>query len=82
MVFDVAMTIFFWIEFGSISGQKFNLNFRMIGKIVSNFLAGMNTGAIPNQDDVAWHMPLQVFECLKDLLTMNCTFKMSFVDFT
>ncbi len=53
----------------------------MLSKIVSNFLAGMNTSAIPNQDDVARKMLLKMFKRFNGLLAMNCIFKMSFVDF-
>jgi len=81
MLFDVAMTILFWIEFGCISMQEFDVDFRMLDRIVSNFLAGMNASAIPNQDDAAVDVPLQVFESFNNLLATDSTFKMSFINF-
>jgi len=39
------MTIFFRVQFGSISWQEFNVDLRMFGKIVLHFLAGVNSGS-------------------------------------
>lgn len=80
MLFDIAMTVFFWIEFGGIGGQEFHANFRMVGKIVLDFLAGMNSSSIPNQNDLAWKVSLQMVERFNDLLTFHGTLKMSLVD--
>ena len=81
MVFDVAMAIFFWVQFWRISWQEFHANFGMSGKIALHFLAGMNSGSIPNQNDPAWNVSLQMFKRLNGLFTSNGTFKMSFIDF-
>ena len=53
----------------------------MFGKILFHFLAGMNAGSIPNQNDLAWHMSLQMLERLNGLFTSDGTLKMAFIDF-
>ena len=81
MVFDVAVTIFFWVQFWSIGWQKFNLDLWMDGKIPFYFLAGMNAGSVPDQNNPAGNMSLQMLEHLNGLFTSHGTFKMAFVDF-
>jgi hypothetical protein len=74
------MAVLFRVEFWRIGWQEFNINFRMIGKISTDFLAGMNASSIPNQNDLGWNMPLQMLESLNDLLAFDRSVKVSFVD--
>ena len=52
----------------------------MVSKILFHFLAGMNAGSIPNQNDLARNMALQVLECSNRLFTSHGALKMAFVD--
>jgi hypothetical protein len=52
------MAILFRVEFWRIGWQEFNINFRMIGKIVPDFFTCVNASSVPNQNDLAWNMPL------------------------
>lgn len=80
-LFDKAMTVFFWIKFGRIGWQEFHIDVRMVGQIPLNFLAGMNASSIPNQNDLAWKVSLEMLECCNDLLAFHGAIKVSFVDF-
>ena len=81
MLFDIAMTILFWVEFWSIGRQQFDMDFGMFRKMVLHLLASVDACSIPNQNDPARNVSLKMFESFNDFLTVNCTFKMSFVDF-
>jgi len=79
-LFDVSMAVLFWIEFWRVGWQEFHFNFRMIGKIGSDFFTDMNTSSIPNQNDFAWNLPLQMLKSFNDLLTFNRAIESPFVD--
>lgn len=81
MLFDVAMTILFRVQLWSIGWQEFDMDLGMLGKIIFHFLADVDSGSIPNQNDPAWNVSLHMFEHLNGLFTSNCTFKMAFIDF-
>lgn len=77
---DISMTIFFWVELRSVGRQFFNQDFRMFLKVGFGDLAQMNTGSIPNQNDSAWYLPLNMLECFHHVFAFHRTFKMAFVD--
>ncbi len=79
-LFDISVTVFFWVELWRIRWQKFHFNFRMIGKIGSDFFTGMNTSSIPNQNDFAWKLPLQMLKSFNDLLAFNRAIESPFVN--
>src|SRR5215216_192114 len=79
-LFDIPMAVLFRVKFWSISWQEFNLNFRMIGKIGLDFFTDMNTRSIPNQNDLRWNMSLEMLESFNDLLALNRSIKVPFVD--
>jgi hypothetical protein len=79
-LFDISMAILFWVEFWRVGWQEFHFNFRMIGKIGSDFFTGMNASSIPNQNDLAWNLPPQMLESFNDLLAFDRSSKVPFVD--
>jgi hypothetical protein len=79
-LFDISMAVLFWIKFWRIGWQEFHFNLRMVGKIGADFFTGMNTSSIPDQNDLAWNVPLQVLESFNDLLAFDRSVKVPFVN--
>jgi len=78
--FDIAVTLFFGIEFRRILWQRFNPYFRMSVKIPVGLPTLVNRGSIPNQNQGSRHMALEMFEHSNDLRTLHAPSKMAFVD--
>lgn len=81
MLFDIAMTVFFSVEFGRIGWQELFVDFRMLREIALYFPAGMGSSSVPDQDEGAGKMVLQMHKRFEDLLAMDGSFEMPFVDF-
>jgi len=79
-LFDISMAVLFRVEFWRISWQEFHFNFWMIGKIGSDFFTGMNTSSIPDQNNPAWNLPLQMLKSFNNLLAFDRSIKVAFVD--
>src|SRR5260370_7332828 len=52
----------------------------MLGEIILLFPAGMGASSVPDQDEGAGNMLLQMLKRFKDLLAMDGSFEMPFVD--
>ena len=46
-----------------------------------SFVAFVGAGSIPNQNDFAWNLPLNMLQCGNQIFAIDRTFKMPFVDF-
>ena len=79
-LFDISMAVLFRVELWRIGRQEFHFNFRMTGKIGSDFFTRMNASSIPNQNDLAWNLPLQMWQSFNDLLAFDGSIKVLFVD--
>lgn len=72
MGFEMSPHIFDGIEFGRIGWQPLDLNASLGGgDEVFDQPAAMNGGAIPEDQDFAGNMPLEMFEELNDLKTFD-----------
>ena len=58
------------------------MDFRVSQKAMVHLLTGMDPSSIPDQKEGTGNMVLKMFQSLKDLLTVDRSFKMPFVDFT
>jgi len=81
MLLDITMAIFFRVKLRSIWRQFFDEDFRLVSQICFCLFAGMNAGSIPNQNELAWNVSLNMFQCCNQRFTIDRTFKMLFVDF-
>jgi hypothetical protein len=81
MLFDVAVTVFFGIEFGGISREMFMDNFRVFIEKGLRETTGVNTSTVPNQDKSFWEELKQVLEEADNLWAFDTSRKMAFVDF-
>ena len=79
-LFDISMAVLFRVEFWGVGWQEFHFNFRMIGKIGSDFFTDMNTSSIPNQNDLTWDIPLQMLKSFNNLFAFDRSVKVPFVD--
>ena len=43
--------------------------------------AAMDSGTIPNQNELSRYLPLNVLQCFNEFFAVDRTFKMPFVDF-
>ena len=80
VAFDVAMTILFGVEFGSVLGQRLNADFRVLEEVAQRGVAGMNAGMITYQDEAFRHKPAQVLQGGDDILAVHAACKMPFVN--
>ncbi len=77
---DVTMAEFFGVEFRSTSWQPFNHDFRMVSQIGQGLLAGVNANSIPNQNERARKMTLQMLERSNHIITIHRAVEMAFVN--
>jgi len=57
---DVAMAVFFGVEFGCMRGQPLHLDFGMVGQVSGHGFALMDRRTIPHQDEPFGHVAQQV----------------------
>lgn len=69
--FDIPMTVFLRIELRRIGRKGCDLDLRMGGQIGLGGTAGVNPGAVPQQDDRAAHIPLQMSQQGNHLLAAH-----------
>src|ERR671914_877091 len=71
LLFDVAMTQFFWVDFWRIRGQPFHHNLRMLSEVECNLFTSMDGRPVPYQNPAPRHMPSPMVECLDYPLTKS-----------
>lgn len=79
MLFDIAMAIFFGIQFGCIRRERFLQDFGMLGQKILGLTARMDRGAIPDQDKAIGQEAQHMFQRLNHVGAVHPTFKMAFV---
>ena len=55
------------------------MDFRKLSKVISHFPAGMGSSSIPDQNDRAGSLLLEMFMSFDNLLVVDGSFKMAFV---
>lgn len=78
--FDMAMTIFFRIEFWGIRGQVFLMNFRVLGQIRLDLVGAVCPRAVPDQNERSLNVSPDMFQPNQQFFRIDRTIKMAFVN--
>ncbi len=78
--FDIAMTVFFWVELRGIGGQEFLMEIRMVRQVGLHNFGPMDRRSIPNHDDGAMNMPSEVLQASDQFFGIHRSIKMAFED--
>ncbi len=80
MLFNIAMTVLFGIQFGRIGWQSFFMNFRMLCQVGLCHPAEMGPGSVPDQNEGARQMLLEMLQSFQNLFAVDGSLEMPFVD--
>jgi hypothetical protein len=81
LLFDVAMTKFFWVDLWRIRGQPFHHNLSMLSEVDCNLFTPVDGRPVPYQNPAPRHMPSPMVERLNYPLTIDSPIEMTFIDF-
>jgi hypothetical protein len=80
VLFDVAMAPFLRVQIRGIRGKPFHFDLRVGTDVLFDHCSAMSIEPVPDHDEWAGNMSLEVAQGDDDIVTMNCPRKMSLVD--